>query len=101
MNEKQLSHYALAACILGFLILGYVVLFVPISLDDSGVDFIDGEIIQSYSTSSGDQVIKIKQVEERSILIKENQNFTEGERYRFYDPQGEDLLFISDFRKLS
>lgn len=101
MNENQLYRYALLCCCVGFFLLGLVVLFVPISFSDNNSDFIDGEVIAVYPAKNGGQVISIKVLGEESVFMDTDVEFVKGNPYRFYDPTGEDLLFVSDVRALS
>jgi len=107
MDESQLYSYALISVLIGFLVLGYVVLFIPIAFSDSN-EYFDGVILNKFDTKKGDQIIIVQETIEHSILLNSNESADVGSSYRFYDlvsiskPNEENpLMKISFFRKLN
>lgn len=104
MDEHQLANYALITFLLGLLVLGYVVLFVPVSFSTSTDNFVDGIVTATYPTENG-VVIIAKDVGESSYFLDEQKNISVGDYYRFYNPSTtnpkSDLQSITFLRKLS
>lgn len=100
MDESDLYRYALLSFIVGLLLLGFVVLFVPISLDDSNINFIDGKVLRVVQGKNG-LIVYILDIDEKSLFIDLDADLVIGNLYRFYDPVGDDLLFVDNFRNLS
>lgn len=98
MNEKDLSFYAIITCLLGFLALGYVVLFIPIQYDAQNNEYVDAVVQRVHKTQNG-LIIVAKPTQTISFLYEDNISADVGENLRFYEPQA--LSPASDLQKVS
>ncbi|MCA9477928.1 MAG: hypothetical protein KC535_02160 [Nanoarchaeota archaeon] len=99
MDESDLYRYALVAVIAGFLLLGAVVLFVPVSFDDAKADYLDGKVLQVFSSGKG-KVVVVNDVSTKSFFLDGDKSIEEGKIYRFYGPTGDELLSATAVRPL-
>lgn len=105
MNESDLYRYALIVCLVGFLSLGAIVLFIPVPAPNDANMFIDGTIKEIYPADEGMVIIVQEQVE-HSFFISSPMNLSKYELYRFYDVQydvtkKDALLYVEHMRKIS
>ena len=100
MNEFDLYKYALIAVLIGFLLLGFVVFFIPVSFDDATLDYIDGTITSIHQNENG-VVVHINRIGQEAIFLDKQSNLSVGVTYRFYEPLGDELLFVDNYRILS
>ncbi len=103
MNESQLFSSALIMCLVGFFVLGFVVLFIPVSYDEESSTYMDGVVLRISPTKNEDTIITVKETLQKSLLMNKEQNISVGSTYRFYDPisiSSSDLIQVSALRIL-